>query len=809
MFGGKRVSVLVGFLLLGSVLVCLVPAALRAADFYVATNGADANPGTMTSPYLTFAQAQAAVRSALPSASEPIHVWVRGGTYHLKQPLAFGPEDSGTAAAPVTYAAYSGETVVVSGAILLNPAWSPYTSNPHIMVANIGTNLDIDGLFINGEPQVLARYPNYDANQVVLNGYAPDAIGTNRVARWSNPTTGLVRGLHGGRWGGNSFKITGVASNGQPALQWVGDNNRGSSLNKTYRLVENIFEELDTTNEWFYDKNGGNLYYYPPAGLDLAHATVEAAALSELVGFCGAATNQPVTHITLSHFIFTQTHRTLFNTPYEGLMRGDWAVARAGAIFMSNAESLVVQGCLFTNLGGNGIFMSGYNRHHVVNDNDFVNLGATCVQIVGLQRATRYPSTWENPHSDILDTNAGPATADYPAEITVSSNYMYNLGVIEKQSAGVNMSVSESITVSHNTIHRSPRSGINVNDGCFGGHVIEFNDVWDCVRETSDHGPFNSWGRDRFYTYKSADGGHAGSKRASAFLDCWKPVVLRNNRFQYPDVQTWGIDLDDGSSHFEIYNNVCLNTGFKLRDGFSRHVYNNIVINQGGNFHVWLDDCQDHVDHNIIINAAPWTLIGLNAKNLPTKHVLIDTNFFWNGGQAIKLPFANWTSAGYDAHSLTVDPQFKNPAANDFTVQNPAILAAGFVNFPMDQFGANRPGVPTAPPVAILAAVAAADSGNVSHFMGAAISDINSDGIVSATGMTDRDGVYFESVPAGCAAAKQGFKANDVVLKVNGTAITGVSSFLKAVSQAAAGQSVPAILWRNQTALPFEFIPSK
>lgn len=42
-------------------------------------------------------------------------VLVRGGVYPLIAPLVFTPEDSGTADAPVTYAAYPGEKPVVSG----------------------------------------------------------------------------------------------------------------------------------------------------------------------------------------------------------------------------------------------------------------------------------------------------------------------------------------------------------------------------------------------------------------------------------------------------------------------------------------------------------------------------------------------------------------------------------------------------------------------------------------------------------------------------------------------------------------------
>jgi hypothetical protein len=43
-----------------------------------------------------------------------------------------------------------------------------------------------------------------------------------------------------------------------------------------------------------------------------------------------------------------------------------------------------------------------------------------------------------------------------------------------------------------------PRAGICIGDGTWGGHVIEFNHIYDTVRETGDHGPFNAWGRERF-----------------------------------------------------------------------------------------------------------------------------------------------------------------------------------------------------------------------------------------------------------------------------------------------------------------------
>ncbi len=43
-------------------------------------------------------------------------------------------------------------------------------------------------------------------------------------------------------------------------------------------------------------------------------------------------------------------------------------------------------------------------------------------------------------------------------------------------------------------------------------------------------------------------------------------VILRNNRWRCD--HGWDIDLDDGSTNYHIYNNLTLNGGIKLREGF-------------------------------------------------------------------------------------------------------------------------------------------------------------------------------------------------------------------------------------------------
>jgi hypothetical protein len=384
-----------------------------------------------------------------------------------------------------------------------------------------------------------------------------------------------------------------------------------------------------------------------------------------------------------------------------------------------------------------------------------------------------------------------------------TNNYMVNMGRFEKQSAGVNIAMSQSVTVQHNTIHRSPRSGININDGTFGGHVIEFNDVFDCVRESGDHGPFNSWGRDRFWSYQGYDtnGNNGAAKYPYRQLDAGKTTIIRNNRFHYSSVHEWGIDLDDGSSNYQIYNNLCLNTGFKLREGFDRHVYNNIIINERANIHCTFEDANNNIEKNIIINAQPIGLANSDAGREVAGHSHFDHNIYWNNGQSVSLP-SNWKSSGLDANSIVADPMFRNPAANDYTVTNAAILQqSGFVNFPMDQFG--KPGCLTPGPISSSIGSTAALNDSES-FMNATITSVDA-ARQSVSGLPDLNGVFFWAVPSSSDAYKQGFRTNDVIRSMNGTNITTKASFWAIYNTLAPSSAVHAVIYRNQKEQTLKF----
>lgn len=771
---------------------------------YVAVSGNDlTGNGTLENPFATFERARDAARE---QNQENTTVFVRGGTYFFEHTLELTGQDSG-----ITFRNYDGEAVELSGAVTFDQlTWSDYAGNPNIKVTKVDPNLGIDKLFLDKEEQVLARYPNAVPGVLPLEGATTRADIKSRVKNYNDPTGGYIRAIHSNGWGGNDYIITGKNTSNALGLdyQWVGDNNRGNGMKDNAVMIENVFEELDASKEWYYDNKEGNLYVYPEEGVELNDVTVEAAVTTDIIRIEGEDSALPAEDITLDGFTYFGTKRTMFTVNEEGkeyipLMRGDWCVVRAGAVYMENARNIQVVNSNFNHMGGNGIFMYGYNDSHIVDNNEFIDIGATAVQVVGDPKSAYEASFWEHAlypdlqvHKTSVDfpEKVGPATEDYPRDIEITNNHMENLGIFEKQSCGVNLSVSSRIKILHNTIHKSARSCINVNDGTFGGHEIAYNDVYNAQLETTDHGPFNSWGRDRFWSVpKYNASGESGDlirnyeKDAKvydlALIDAYQTNKIHDNRFQHDSdaPHTWGIDLDDGSSNYEIYNNLCLGLGIKLREGFDRKVYNNIILDGQFQIHVSYKEAGDEIYSNIVANTTPYGFAVVDENRFKQAEYAVDKNWYYDFGAKINLPswyHVNKAQNDYDKNALIdVNPEFKNARSNDYTVLNEeGMKQVGFENFAMDQFG--KPGCPCKAPI-----YAKIDSGSGGsdilqreEWKGATVTGID-DNIISSTASNDYKGIYFEEVPEDSEAYALGYRKRDIVKSVNGAALSDKKSF--------------------------------
>lgn len=470
-------------------------------EIYVSRIGNDRANGTKEEPYDTLERAQRAARSASLKGAA-VKVYVQEGTYYLAEPLVFTAEDSGTEEAPVVYEAI-GEEVILSGGIRLELDWEIHEGC--ILKARVPKGMVTDQLFINGERWDMARYPNTSPDVRIFNGFAADCISSERVSRWTNPEGGYLHVMHKHLWGDHHFRIVGKDEHGQLIYEGGWQNNRQKGMHDTYRYVENIFEELDAQREWYWDARENRLYVYPDSNTDMENASVEAVCLSCLVELAGSE-YAPVQHVHMRGFTFHHASRTFMDNR-EPLLRSDWTIYRGGAITIRGSERCLFENCRFIGLGGNAIFVDGYNRGITVRGCHLNEIGASGIAFVGSAEAVRSPLfEYEQRQSmDSLDLTPGPLTAAYPADCLVEDCLITRCGTVEKQSAPVQISMAMDITVRHCTIYDAPRAGINISEGTWGGHVIEHCDVFDTVLETGDHGAFNSWGRDRYWGLTDID----------------------------------------------------------------------------------------------------------------------------------------------------------------------------------------------------------------------------------------------------------------------------------------------------------------
>src|SRR5579863_2238250 len=704
----------------------------RAPVFHVSISGNDDNPGTEKKPFLTPQAAQRAVRSKRSSA--PAAVVLHEGTYYLKTPLRLTSEDSGT-----TYAAPSGAFATISGGVRVVCDWKPYKDG--IMMAKVEPGLAFTQLFVNGKRQIRARYPNFDSSDPGKSGYiqAAGAIhsdtpdphpgrdddmtyssqgprgvhfdpSTFSKRKWAHPEDAEIHIFQSSYWGNLQWKVKAIdfvtnsiwfGEGGQQiGAKW---SSRPTAVNEKSRFfIDNVFEELDSPGEWFLDTTKNLLYYYPVSGTDLKSALVEVPLLERAIEFCGTE-DDPAENVSLRGFRFAHTTTTYLKA-YDVPSLSDWSIHRGGAVFAEGTRDCSVEDCWFDSVGGNAIFVNNYNRRFSVKASKFTETGDSAICFVG----------------DLEKTNG--TQRSFPYECEARNNLIHDCGYYGKQIAGVYISRAKRVTVSHNLIFDMPRAAICIGDGTWGGHVIEYNQTHDTVRETSDHGPFNAWGRDRGWALAQSHGTYTTDRSLDvweALVDAMEPVIVRNNFFD--EKSGWGLDLDDGATNYEIYNNISIGgVSMKLREGAYRKVYNNIwFLSKGAPcFHVGNNYNHDQYFNNITVMAPagtafpdgwPWWPQMFYSIIAPPAvgpwFDKIDYNCFYcsegefqavvdqlraeNGKRnAKRYTLQEWQNLGFDLHSVFGDPLFVDPANHDFQVrpESPA-LRVGFKNFEMGKWG--------------------------------------------------------------------------------------------------------------------------
>lgn len=167
---------------------CLIGVALMAVTtafgqvkeiaFYVAPNGDDAWSGRLPAPnaprtdgpFATLHRAIEAIRQLKRQRGgalhQPVTVYLREGTYFLREPIVLTPEDSGTSECPITFAAYRKERPIISGGRLLTNWRREKVNGKVAWVAEVPEAASGKWFFrllrVGNAWAIRARYPDFD-----------------------------------------------------------------------------------------------------------------------------------------------------------------------------------------------------------------------------------------------------------------------------------------------------------------------------------------------------------------------------------------------------------------------------------------------------------------------------------------------------------------------------------------------------------------------------------------------------------------------------------------------------------------------
>jgi len=196
--------------------------------------------------------------------------------------------------------------------------------------------------------------------------------------------------------------------------------------------------------------------------------------------------------------------------------------------------------------------------------------------------------------------------------------------------------------------------------------------------------------------------------------DCRLTTVLRNNYFHESEFNEWGIDLDDGTSNYHVYNNLTVGVSITHREGDYRLIENNIMINPKNppGPKLSYEGNNDRFVRNIIVTSSKAGPSRVGSQPGDAYSVILpplkgpcgketDYNLFFSDlgeffatvitrepSEAKRLSLEDWRALGYDEHSLFADPLFVDAANGDYRVrpESPA-LKLGFKNFDVSSAG--------------------------------------------------------------------------------------------------------------------------
>jgi len=278
---------------------------------------------------------------------------------------------------------------------------------------------------------------------------------------YAHPETAVVSAWRPGHWASWMFSVGNVSESGGNFTFYFDkggfQGGRGADGGGEI-FVENVLEELDAPDEWYFDEATQELtWFFNASGGTPPPSTFDVTSLQSLVRVVGTAA-APVRGVTFAGVGLRDT-AIAYLEPHGMPSGGDWALRRDAAVFVEGAEDFALDGCVLERLDGNAVVLSGYNRRAQVTRNEFAWIGDTVIASWG--KTTSADATYRALAPGLgEDGTAG----EQPWYNNVSFNVAHEIGIFEKQSSFYFQAVTQMNHVEGNIAYNGPRAGINISE---------------------------------------------------------------------------------------------------------------------------------------------------------------------------------------------------------------------------------------------------------------------------------------------------------------------------------------------------------
>ena len=641
-----------------------------AFTIYISPQGNDHNPGTRDKPLASLQAACDKARSLRKSQvlNEPVVIQVAPGTYMLSAPFLLTAADAGTERSPLIIRGQAGAETVFTGGKQL-PSFKRISDK--LWEADIPDIAEYGGafeqLYVNGQRAVRARTPNEGSFYKVMRTKETVITPGGRFAKqasekivvqpgdisWMQALKGddtsdvVITFYH--NWDITrkhpqriSIEDTALYLTGEGMKPWNPINEH------SIYMAENAKAFLDAPGEWFLDRSG-KLYYIPRAGETIGHTAATAPVLEQFIVLKGEA-GKPVQHIRFENIAFRYA---AYHLPAGGNEPSQAAASVDATIMADFAAHISFTNC---EIAHTGIYACWFRKacsdcsimHCYLHD-----LGAGGVKIG--------------------DLTIPADTQQLTQHITLDNNIIRSGGYVFQTGTGVLIFHASDNTITHNEIADFGYSGVSV--GWVWGYSyspskrnnISFNDIhhlgWGIL---SDMGGV--------YTLGKSEG-----------------TVVSNNVIHdvfSRDYGGWGLYTDEGSTGIVMENNLvyhCKSSAFHQHYGENNVLSNNIFASQV-KAQLEATRIEEHLSFTFTHNIIYFSQGNLFDKAWADVHFRADSNCYWDTRTPDirfgKQSFSEWKQSGKDTHSIIADPQFADPAKQDFRIRNKSVLAAiGFRPF--------------------------------------------------------------------------------------------------------------------------------